>query len=286
MDCTVHGILQARILAWVAFPFSRGSSQPRDQTQVSLIAGRFFTRWATGKPKNTGVGSLSLLQQIFLTQELHWGLLHCRWILYQLSYQGSPIIVLGFPQILRWSTWQIPILSMCVCCVLVTQSCLTLCDPMDCSPPGSSAHGILQGRILEWLAIPFSRGSSWPEIEPGSPALQEDSLPSEPPGISSWLIICKQYLPVKETGGHPLRSQTWSSGSTPLVLLRASCYFEQYWVRLSIIPLSDHDLRAGIQDTWQLYPWDGLFFHIAHITTVDWGSRQGEPFLSTYEEMQ
>ena len=43
-----------------------------------------------GKPKNTGVGSLSLLQQIFPTQESNWGLLHCRQILYQLSYQGSP----------------------------------------------------------------------------------------------------------------------------------------------------------------------------------------------------
>ena len=43
MDCTVHGILQARILEWVAFPFSRGSSHPRDQTQVSRIAGGLFT---------------------------------------------------------------------------------------------------------------------------------------------------------------------------------------------------------------------------------------------------
>ena len=43
MDCTVHGILQVRILEWVAFPFSGGSSQPRDRTQVSHIAGRFFT---------------------------------------------------------------------------------------------------------------------------------------------------------------------------------------------------------------------------------------------------
>ena len=42
------------------------------------------------------------------------------------------------------------------------QSCLTLCDPMDCSPPGSSVHGILQARILEWVARPFSRGSSRP----------------------------------------------------------------------------------------------------------------------------
>ena len=53
MDYTVHGILQPRILEWVAFPFSRRSSQPRDQTKVSCIAGRFFTSWAT-KKKNLG----------------------------------------------------------------------------------------------------------------------------------------------------------------------------------------------------------------------------------------
>ena len=46
--------------------------------------------------------------------------------------------------------------------MLVTQSCLTLCNPMNCSPPGSSVHGILQASILEWVAIPFSKGSSQP----------------------------------------------------------------------------------------------------------------------------
>ena len=45
--------------------------------------------------------------------------------------------------------------------VLITQLCMTLCDAMECSPPGSSVHGILQARILEWVAFPFSRGSSW-----------------------------------------------------------------------------------------------------------------------------
>ena len=45
---------------------------------------------------------------------------------------------------------------------LVAQSCATLCDPMDCSLPGSSVHGILQARILEWVAILFSKGSSPP----------------------------------------------------------------------------------------------------------------------------
>ena len=66
--------------------------------------------------------------------------------------------------------------------VLVAQLCPTLCHPMNCSLPGSSIHGILQARILEWVAIPFSRGSSRPRDWPGSPALQADSLPSEPPG--------------------------------------------------------------------------------------------------------
>ena len=49
---------------------------------------------------------------------------------------------------------------LCNVKVLVAQSCPTLCDPMDCSPSVSSVHGILQARILEWVAIPFSRGSS------------------------------------------------------------------------------------------------------------------------------
>ena len=51
--------------------------------------------------------------------------------------------------------------NYCAMC-LVTQSCLTLCNPMDCSPPGSSVHGILQAGILEWVAMPSFRGSSQP----------------------------------------------------------------------------------------------------------------------------
>ena len=64
----------------------------------------------------------------------------------------------------------------------VAQSCPTLCDPMDCSLPGSSVHGIFQARVLEWVAISFSRGSSGPRYQTRSPALQADSLLSEPPG--------------------------------------------------------------------------------------------------------
>ena len=69
--------------------------------------------------------------------------------------------------------------------VLVAQLCPTLCDPLDCNPPVSSVHGMIQARILEQVAMPSSRGSSqgWnPRIEPRSPALQADSLPFEPPG--------------------------------------------------------------------------------------------------------
>ena len=60
MDYTVHGILWARILEWVAFPFSRGSSQSRDRTQVSHIAGRFFTTWATREAQNESLPVLSI----------------------------------------------------------------------------------------------------------------------------------------------------------------------------------------------------------------------------------
>ena len=54
-----------------------------------------------------------------------------------------------------------------------------LCNPVDCSLPGSSLHGILQARILEWVAISFPRDCPDPGIKPGSPALQADALTSE-----------------------------------------------------------------------------------------------------------
>ena len=79
--------------------------------------------------------------------------------------------------------------TLCCVKVLVTQLCPTFWDPMDCHLLGSFVHRILQARILEWVANPFFRGSSWPrdrtqvririEIES---ELQADSLPSEPPG--------------------------------------------------------------------------------------------------------
>ena len=103
MNCSlpgssIHGILQARILEWVAMPSSRGSSRP----EIKLL-------------------SLS-----------------------------SPA--------LAGTTWEAFYSSS----AQSLQSCQTLYNPMHCSPPGSSVHGILQARILEWVAIPFSRGPSQP----------------------------------------------------------------------------------------------------------------------------
>ena len=67
MDCIVHGILQARILEWVAFPFSRGSSQPRDQTEVSWITGGFFTSWVT---RESQVAAWAQIKTEFMNQRV------------------------------------------------------------------------------------------------------------------------------------------------------------------------------------------------------------------------
>ena len=79
------GILQARILEWVAMQSSSGSFQTRDQTHVSTLQEDSLPSEPSVKPMNTGVDSLFLHQRIFLAQELNQDLLHCRWILYQMS---------------------------------------------------------------------------------------------------------------------------------------------------------------------------------------------------------
>ena len=88
---------------------------------------------------------------------------------------------------------------VCVCvCVFVCVSCSVVsesCSPLDCSPP-DSVHGVLQARILEWVAIPFSRGSFWPRDWTQLPSLQTDSWPSEPLGKpkQKFLISTIQWL--------------------------------------------------------------------------------------------
>ena len=113
MDYTsVRGILQAIILEWVAIPFSRGSSPPRD--------------WIPG-------------------------ILHCRQILYHQSHMG---LLLEY----RWFKMLHLFHSLTVVMAAAAkslQSCPTLCDPIDGSPPGSSVPGILQARTLEWWWLPL-----------------------------------------------------------------------------------------------------------------------------------
>ena len=82
------------------------------------------------------------LQGIFLTQRSNPGLLHCRLMLYRMSHQGIPQRAMKVK--------------------VEVKSFLTLCDPMGCSLPGSSIRGIFQAKVLEWVAISFSRGSSQP----------------------------------------------------------------------------------------------------------------------------
>ena len=77
------------------------------------------------------------------------------WINHKYTY-------ISFPLSMSIGLFSLSVSLLCAGLCLVAQSCLTLCDPMDNSPPGSSVHGILQAWILECVAIPFSRGSSWP----------------------------------------------------------------------------------------------------------------------------
>ena len=115
---------------------------------------------------NTGVGCHFLLQGIFLTQGSNPGLLHCRQTLYRLSRQGS-------------------LLSR-------SSRVLTLCDPVDCSPPGSCVRGILQARMLEWVAMPSYGIFPTQGLNTHLRRLlhwQADSLPAKPWGKPQILVI-------------------------------------------------------------------------------------------------
>ena len=90
MDYTVHEILQAKILSGWPFPSPGDLPNPGIEPRSPSLQADLPSE-PQEKPKNTRVGSLSLLQQIFPTQEWNQGLLHCRWILYQMSYKGSNI---------------------------------------------------------------------------------------------------------------------------------------------------------------------------------------------------
>ena len=104
MVCIVHGILQARILEWVAFPFSRGSSQPRDRTQVSGIVGGFVTSLATRRPYAKFLSLFYLNYQILFTSQEKKSLSHvqlfvCPWIC---GPPGSSVHGIFQARILEW----------------------------------------------------------------------------------------------------------------------------------------------------------------------------------------
>ena len=142
MDCSppgssVDGILQARILEWVAIPFSRGvfldqGTEPKSpalqadslpfKLLLLLLLSRFSRVWLCATPETEAHQAPPSLG--FSRQE-HWS--------------GLP-----FPSPMHESESE------------VSQSCLTLSDPMNCSSPGSSIHGIFQARVLEWGVIAFS----------------------------------------------------------------------------------------------------------------------------------
>ena len=88
----------SRLEYWSGLPFPSPEDLPNPgiKPRSRALQADYLPSEPPGKPKNTGVGSLSLLQQIFLTQESSQCLLHCRWILYQLSYQGSPIFPIPY----------------------------------------------------------------------------------------------------------------------------------------------------------------------------------------------
>ena len=148
---SVHGILQARILEWVAIPFSRGSSWPRDQTQVSYIA-RAIREDHLIKSGIEIIGSLRPWEGYFISHLLLLlGCLPVSQLKSLHNFQSSSSLKDGEPILFPSSPMRIPrsstfMLSFVVVLCLVTQLCLTFCDPMDYSPPGSSVHGDSPGK--------------------------------------------------------------------------------------------------------------------------------------------
>ena len=90
-------------------------------------------------------------------------------------------------------------------CMLSHSSSVQLCDSMDCSPPGSSVHGILQARILEWVAISSSRGSSLPR---DWTCMKADSFLLEPPGKP--LVLGVLWLGEGQAAGSKLKTSLWN----------------------------------------------------------------------------
>ena len=126
--------------------------------------------------KNTEVGCHALLQEIFPTQGSNPDLPHCRQILYHLSYQGNPSwFSVSMSSFL--GSW----LSYNYCCP-IAKLCPTLCDPMDCNPPGSSVQRFPREEYWSELPFPSPGDLSHSGIKPMSPARAGKFFTAEPPG--------------------------------------------------------------------------------------------------------
>ena len=113
--------------------------------------------------------------------------------------------------------------------MLLVQSCPTLCDPIDCSPPGFSVHGILQARILEWVAISSPEDLPDPGIKPWSPALQADSLLFEIPG--------KPFLFLFYIMTTRFNMKTWQSEGTKILVFSVHLIIPHPCPRTFPVPL-------------------------------------------------
>ena len=135
--------------------FSRGSPQPRDQTQASSIADRFFTNWATREAHYW----YHPLHCQCKTQKLK----HRQWVIYS-KFAELLVVKLGFKFTIRIqeSLFLTPYIYIQVVVVQLLSGVWLFCDPVDCSPPGSSVHEVSQARILERVAISFFMVSSQP----------------------------------------------------------------------------------------------------------------------------
>ena len=155
----------------------------------------FGGRWTTNKSCNHFITWFVL---VMVYSELFWNHLRSitglsKWVIVPMLFQNSSYLSCHVLHVATTLLTYLLVVTVSVCrTVLVAQSCLTLCDPIDCSLPSFSVHGIPQARMLECIAIPFSREHPNPGIEPWSPALQADSLPfelQESPYTESWPSI-------------------------------------------------------------------------------------------------
>ena len=153
-----------------AVPFSRGSSQPRDPTQVSRIAGWFFTSWATREAQKYWSGEPVPSPADLPDPELNWGLLHCRQTLYQLSYQGSLYRTVHWKINLAQSkVWPFVSGSREVTCKFVESPDWEkyFCFPGNCRPhPTIYANGVIYGRNFGPRGITSTSNGAGTKVSP------------------------------------------------------------------------------------------------------------------------